>query len=291
MQNLNWNDLRYLLAVKRAGSLSAAALLMGVDDTTVSRRLGALRRVLGEDLFFRQPDGVLVLTDHGAKATLHIEAMERETDLLRETFAASADDCFGTVRITSVPFLINRWLAPQVDGLLRLHPRLQVDLIPDSRDFSLTLREADIALRFARPATGGNDVIARRIGSLPFSVFAAKTQSQAQDNELPWITYDDSMAHLPQAKWLAKTLKQQGGQPAGLRVHDVETALEAVIAGVGKSLLPTQIADRIPALRQLDAGLTDVSREVWLLSHRNQHSLRRIAEVTKWIAALFQHSR
>lgn len=291
MQNLNWNDLRYLLAVKRAGSLSAAARLMGVDDTTVSRRLGALRRALGEDLFVRQPDGALLLTDHGAKATSHIEAMERETDQLSETFAAIADECIGTVRITSVPFLINRWLAPQVNGLLRQHPKLQVDLIPDSRDFSLTLREADIALRFARPATGGNDVIARRIGSLQFSVFAAKSHSTATDIELPWIIYDDSMAHLPQAKWLARTLKQRGEQSAGLRVHDVETALEAVIAGVGKSLLPTPIADQMPSLRQLNAGSIDVSREVWLLSHRNQHSLRRISEVAKWIAALFKETR
>jgi DNA-binding transcriptional LysR family regulator len=290
MQSLNWNDLRYLLAVKRAGSLSAAARLMGVDDTTVSRRLGALRRALGEDLFVRRPDGALVLTDHGAKATSHIEAMERETDQLSETFAAIADECIGTVRITSVPFLINRWLAPQVDGLLRQHPKLQVDLIPDSRDFSLTLREADIALRFVRPVTGGNQVIARRIGLLPFSVFAAKSHSPGTDLDLPWITYDDSMAHLPQAKWLARTLKQNGEKSTGLRVHDVETALEAVIAGVGKSLLPTPIADRIPTLRRLDAGTIDVSREVWLLSHRNQHSLRRISEVSKWIAALFEDS-
>lgn len=288
MQRLNWNDLRYLLAVKRAGSLSAAARLMGVDDTTVSRRLSALRRALGEDLFARQPDGALVLTDHGAKATSHIEAMEREADLLTETFSASAGECIGTVRITSVPFLINRWLAPQVTGLLRRHPNLQVDLVPDSRDFSLTLREADIALRFARPATGGSDVIARRIGLLPFSVFAAKSASQRQPSELRWITYDDSMAHLPQAKWLARMTKQDREQSVGLRVHDVETALEAVIAGVGKSLLPTPIADRIPSLRRLDPGSTDVSREVWLLSHRNQQSLRRISEVSTWIAALFK---
>ncbi len=291
MQTLNWNDFRYLLAVKRAGSLSAAARLIGVDDTTVSRRLGALRRALGEDLFVRQSDGALVLTDLGAKAVFHIEAMERESDLLNEAFAASADECSGTVRITSVPFLINRWLVPHVDDLLQLNPKLQVDLIPDSRDFSLTLREADIAMRFARPATGGNEVIARRVGSLPFSVFAAKSHSAAVDPELPWITYDDSMAHLPQAKWLAKTLRQNGEQSVGLRVHDVETALEAVIAGVGKSLLPTPNADRLPSLRRLDAGSIDVSREVWLLSHRNQHLLRRISEVSKWIAALFKGTR
>ncbi|MEO1160300.1 MAG: LysR family transcriptional regulator [Pseudomonadota bacterium] len=288
---MNWNDLRYLLAVKRTGSLSAAARMMGVDGTTVSRRLAVLRRALGEDLLYRQADGSLVLTDHGAKATSHIEAMEQETDLLGETFAAGAQECIGTVRITSVPFLVNRWLAPQVGGLLRYHPRLRIDLIPDSRDFSLTLREADIALRLARPQTGGNEVIARRIGSLPFAVFAASSYSKPPDTGLPWITYDDGMAHLPQAKWLAKTLKQNGERPAGLRVHDVETALEAVIAGVGKSLLPIPIADRMSELRQLDAGSSGVSREVWLLSHRSQHSLRRIAEATAWIAALFQDAR
>lgn len=290
MQNLNWNDLRYLLAVRRGGSLSAAARHMGVDDTTVSRRLAALRRTLGEELVVRQKDGTLALTDHGAQAVAHIEAMEQASDLLSQAFTNGADECVGTVRITSVPFLVNRWLAPQVGDLLRLHPRLQVDLIPDSRDFSLTRREADIALRFARPTSGGNEVTARRIGSLPFSVYAARPQGHRQDTNMPWITYDDSMAHLPQAKWLAKTVKQSGAQAAGLRVHDIETALEAVVAGIGKSLLPSPIADRICGLEKLDAGSVKVAREVWLLTHRNQRSLRRMSVVRDWIAALFAAS-
>jgi DNA-binding transcriptional LysR family regulator len=80
-------------------------------------------------------------------------------------------------------------------------------------------------------------------------------------------------------------------QAIGLRLHDVETALEAGIAGIGKSLLSTAIADRIPGLRRLDAGSIDVSREVWFLSHGNQHSLRCISEDSKWIAALFYDFR
>ncbi len=288
MQKLNWNDLRYLLAVKRGGSLSAAARLMAVDDTTVSRRLGVLRRILGEELFLRQADGTLALTDHGAQAAAHIEVMELACDELSETFAVSANECVGTVRITSVPFLVNRWLAPQMGGLLRQHPKLQVDLIPDSRDFSLTLREADIALRLARPVTGGNSVLARRIGSLTFSAFAAKAELNRPHTNLPWVTYDDSMAHLPQARWLAKAVRQSGARAAGLRVHDLETALEAVLAGAGRSLLPNTVADRIPALQKLDGGSVKLSREVWLLSHRNQQSLRRVAAVSEWIASRFQ---
>ena len=182
----------------------------------------------------------------------------------------------------------SRWLAPQVGGLLRQHPKLQVDLIPDSRDFGLTLREADIALRLARPATGGNSVLARRVGCLPFSAFAAKAHAGQQNTELPWITYDDSMAHLPQAKWLAKAARQGGEQAAGLRVHDLETALEAVLAGVGKSLLPNPVADRIPTLQKLEACFDMFSREVWLLAHRNRQSVRRVEVVGEWIANLFQ---
>lgn len=291
MQNFNWNDLRYLLAVKRGGSLAGAARLMGVDDTTVSRRIAVLRGALGEDLVLRQPDGTLVLTDRAAKAVSHIEVMERETDLLGEMLGANASECSGTVRVTSVPILINRWLAPQANNLLRQHPGLQIDLIPDSRDFSLTLREADLALRLARPVTGGNDVIARCIGSLGFSVFAARSLSQSQCRKLPWVGYEDAMAHLPQAKWLARTLKRSGEKPAGLRVHDVETALAAVVAGVGKSLLPTLIAVGMEDLQQLDDEATGVAREVWLLSHRNQQSMRRMSEVSNWLASLFENTR
>ena len=192
MQNLNWNDLRYLLAVARGRTLSGAARILGVDDTTVSRRLTALRRTLGDELCLRQADGVLVLTDAGAAIAGHAERMEREADFIGEVVGGDQTGCSGTVRVTSVPFLINRWLVPRLGDLLGSYPKLQIELVPDSRDVNLDLREADIALRFARPTTGGSKIICRRITSFAFGVYAARRLPATKAGRLPWIGYEDA---------------------------------------------------------------------------------------------------
>jgi len=288
MQPINWNDLRYVLAIARGKTLSSAARLSGVDSTTVSRRLGALRHVLRDDIFHRQPDGRLVPPDLGA-AVARAETIEQETDLIAEIAGQTHDQISGNVRITSVPFLINRLLAPRVSDLLSAHPNLQLELIPESRDLDLTLRETDIALRFARPVTGGNKVLTRRIGSISFAVFAARHVAVSEIDRLPWIGYDDTMAHLPQARWIEARLKRDGAQASGLRVRDVETAIVAVAAGVGRSLLPVLAAGLSPDLRRLDEWA--ISREVWLLLHQNHQSLRRIKAVTGWIEMLLRPPR
>jgi DNA-binding transcriptional LysR family regulator len=135
-------------------------------------------------------------------------------------------------------------LVPAIGKLLDRHPTLQVELIPESRDLSLSRREADLAIRLARPSTGGANVKARRIGTLLYSVYAARSYSVKAAARLPWITYDDTLAHLPQAKWIAKAASGSVDNIYRLRVHDAETAMESVLAGLGKTLLPTLIGER-----------------------------------------------
>ncbi len=285
MQFKNWNDLRYLLALKRGRSLSGAARLIGVDDTTVSRRLSALQFAAGTELYRRLPDGSLQLTSNGEAVALRVEAMEHQVDLIGEVFGSDQDACVGAVRLTSVPIVVNRLLTPQIGSLLDTYPGLEVELVPDSRDLNLTRREADLAIRLARPTTGGTNVKARRIGQLGYSVYASREYSTREVADLPWITYDETMAHIPQAQWITRITKGRTESLAGIRVHDAETALEAVIAGLGRTLLPSVIADRNESLRRLktEEGTTPPSRELWLLAHADQLELRRIRAVIAWI--------
>ena len=285
MQTKNWNDLRHLLAIKRSGTLAAAARLQGVDDTTVSRRLNVLQDVFGAVLFLRQADGTLQLTPKGEAVAHRAEIMERQVDLIDEALGAEVGQALGSVRLTSVPMVVNRLLVPALGRLLNQHPALQIELIPDNRDLSLTRREADIALRLARPSVGGTNIKARRIGVLSYATYSSREHDAIDSKYLPWIAYDNTMAHLPQAKWIGRASKLPGETISGLKVHDAETAVEAILSWPSKTLLPIAIGERDRRLRRLKQprSMPALTREVWLLAHADQTELSRIKAVTKWI--------
>jgi DNA-binding transcriptional LysR family regulator len=281
MQTMNWNDLRYVLAINRGRTLAAAGRMLGVDDTTVARRLSALQETIGVRLYQRLADGVLQPTTSGERAALHAERIEREIGMLAAALSGADDSASGAVRVTSVPIIVNHILVPAAGILLKRHPRLELELIADARDLSLTRREVDLALRLARPKTGGTRVRARRVGAVRYEVYAASSCSPREARRLPWITYDEAMAHLPQARWIAAA----AGNDASVRVNDAEAVLEAVIAGLGRSLLPCVVADRDPRLRKLggQSGTPALTRELWLLAHSDLRTLGRIEAVVRWI--------
>jgi DNA-binding transcriptional LysR family regulator len=285
MQMLNWNDLRYVLAISRGRTLAAAARLLGVDDTTVARRLAAAQEMIGTRLYQRLTDGTLQLTTSGQRAALHAERMEREVSALNVALAGADDVVSGTVRVTAVPIIVNHILVPAAQILLKRHSKLQLEFVADARDLSLTRREADLALRLARPRTGGTKVTARRVGTVRYDVYASASCSVRDAKMLPWITYDEAMAHLPQARWIAATAARSHQSIAALHVNDAEALLEAVIAGLGRSLLPCVVADGDSRLRRIGAkqGSPVLSRELWLLTHSELRRLGRIEAVVKWI--------
>ena len=279
MPDLNWQDLRYVLAVARAGALAAAARGLRVDETTVARRIARAEAALGARLFDRIK-GALTPTEAGQAVIAQAERVEATVDALTASAAGADAAVAGTVRLTTIPLLLNRLLAPALDRLLRAHPALRVELVAEPRNLSLTKRDADIALRLARPAREPA-VIARRIGTLPYAVFApARRAARA----LPWIAYEDAMAGLPHARWIAAAIRHaRAGRPR-LVVNDAETALHAIKAGLGRSLLPCAIGDREPGLKR-QPGPPVLSRELWLLVHPDLRHLARIRAVVAWLEA------
>ena len=282
MPDLNWNDLRVLLAVSRHGTMAAAARALRVDETTVARRLTAAEAAIGTRLFQRVGNGALRPTDAGSLALVEAERAEQAVDALRAAGSQADTVVAGTVRLTAVPILVNRVLVPALHDLAVRQPMLRLELIAEPRDLSLTRREADIALRMARPMNdAGAAVLARRIGRISFAAYAPAGTSADMAANLPWIVYEDGMSALPQARWLAA----RGGTPALLALNDAETILHAVAAGLGRSVLPCVVADRDPALHRLDlTELPEVpDRELWLLTHPEQRKLARVTAVVEWL--------
>ena len=285
MHALDWNDLQYVLAVAHDGSYAGAARRLKIDPTTVARRVRTIESVLGAKLFERTTDGQMRPTEAGEVAILRAEIVEAEIGGLSAAVGGADAAVSGSVRVTSVPILVNRVLIPAVSGLLARYPDLHIELIGDSRELSLTRRDADIAVRLARPGDDvGNRVIARRIGMLRFAAYAPVSHNDNPD-ALKWLSYDDGMAHLPQAKWLDNAASHSGGL-AALAVNDAEPLLQGVQAGLGRSLLPCIVADRIPNIVRIAVEHGPLlQREIWTLTHPDVRHLARVSAVLAWIEA------
>lgn len=286
MQDYTWNDLRYVLALNRAGTIAGAAQLLGVNDTTVLRRIRHLEQALNTTTFHRTGTGEFTPSLAGEVIIRHAEHMEQDAAALSEALGKSKQKLVGTVRITSVPVIVNHILVPAIKPFLHDHPDLVVELTPDARDLNLTQREADLAIRLARPTTGGTKVKARRIGRLLYGVYAPA--ACVDPNTLGWVTFDDMFAHLPQAQWVGKVTKSGPFHLSGLRVADTETALTAVASGAGLAILPDRIAQSDRRLQRLNlTGLPDLpQRDIWLLSHVQQQALTSVQTVMRWIDGL-----
>jgi DNA-binding transcriptional LysR family regulator len=280
VKDLDWNDLRYILYLSRTGRIGSAARMLRVDETTVARRIAKVERQLGVRLFERNA-GILVPTDNGQLVVGRAERIELDVDAVRDSVANADTVVVGKVRVTAMPMMLNHILIPALPSLLQLHAGLQIELAADPRNLSVTNREADIALRMARP---GNDsgAITRRIGIFEYAVYAAASSK----GTLPWITYDATWSDLPHARWMAREIESDPESGISITVNDSELALNAVRAGLGRSLLPCRIAEKIPDLSRLSGRKAVLSREMWLIFHPDLKHLARVRAVIAWIEQL-----
>jgi DNA-binding transcriptional LysR family regulator len=220
----------------------------------------------------------LAPTEAGRAAAERAERVEQEVEGLVAAAAGADRVAAGRVRVTAVPVIVNRLLLPTLPSLLEANPNLTVDLIAEPRDLSPVKREVDVAVRLARPVRELR-TIARRIGDLVYAVYGAPGQDS---DSLPWITYEDLMADLPQARWIADRITA-GDAEAPVRVNDAEGIISALQQGIGKSLLPSVIGDVVQGVIRLEDAAPPLVREIWLLTHPDLRGLSRIQAVVDWL--------
>jgi DNA-binding transcriptional LysR family regulator len=272
--SLSWDDARILLAVVRLGSPQSAARVLGLDEETVSRRLLRLDEAVGTPLFLRDESG-LVPTDAARRMA---ERAEEAEGSLTAAFAPDAPtEAEGVVRVAAVPFIVAHVLAPAARLLRELAPGVVIELISGREHLSLTRREADIALRFARPTS--DSFLARRIAMVGYGVFARRG---SDGDRLPWIGFDETLADMPEAKWLAR----RKGEPTIARAADIEAIYQAARSGVGRALLPLAIARRDTTLIALRPAEQTPTRELWLLVDRQVRQIRRVSLTLGWVEAV-----
>lgn len=279
-QHENWDNLRLFLAVARAGTLSGAARALGVNHSTVFRRIAAFEAAISVRLFDRLPNGYL-LTVAGEEMRDTALRVEEEISALGRRVTGQDLRLSGTVRITTVDMLAIGLLPRHLAAFRQACPGIEIELMVGNATLSLSRREADIALRVSiqPPET----LVGRRVGRLAFAIYRSATRCRhdtgAPLSQQPWIGFDSEHAGL--ARRFAALMPEV--QPA-YRVNSIAAGIAATEAGIGLAPLPCGLADREPGLVRVADLPESFTLDLWLLTHEDLRRTARIRAVLDFLA-------
>jgi DNA-binding transcriptional LysR family regulator len=287
-----WDDVRFFLAVARAGSLSGAARALGVGHVTVGRQITLLEKQLGVTLVNRTPDG-FIATSAGEAILRQCAAMESAAGDLERIVAGRDALLTGSVRVTTTEALASQLVAPAIAPLRETHPELRVDLIAGVRSLDIARREADLAVRFARPSA--SDLVCRKLGEVAFSLYASKhylakngvpKQGQGLAN-FDLITFTGAPA-AASPFFLGESLD---GARIALRCDNPLIQLRAAASDAGIAELACFLGDSAPDLVRVWPDKTPARRVVWLIMHQDMRRAARIRAVASVITEAFRRQR
>ena len=281
MHRFDWNDLQAFLAVVRAGRLTVAARQLGIDHSTLSRRIAGLEAALAQTLFDRRSSGY-VLTAEGERLVTDAEAMESLAIGLRARSDNGAEGLTGSVRLGVPEGFGTYFLAPRLQALAREHPQLDIELVANPRHFSLTKREADIAVAMSRPAQG--HLHAYELTDYEVGLYASRAYldehgsiaGQADFARHPWIGYVDELMWSRELDYIGQVAP---GIVPRIRISNVICQMTAVAGGAGLGMLPVFMARNEPALVRLMPDEVRLSRTYWLVTHADSRKLARVRAV------------
>jgi DNA-binding transcriptional LysR family regulator len=286
----NWNDYRYFLALARAGTLGGAARDLGVEHTTISRRVAALEAELGAKLFIRTPEG-FALTAAGMSAHARVAEAAGLLDAVEMGVGGEDEAVRGTVRVAMsegfAPFLVKRL------ALLReRHRDIVVDVLASDSVVDLTRREADIAVRFGSTPQGA--LLVRKIGEIGWALCGAasyleragKPASPERLEGHDVVAYDDAHAHLPGAQWLAA---HAAGAHIVMRCSNLIAALNATLMGMGLAALPAHFVAAEPTLVPIGPSFSHA--DITLVVHPDLARAARVRAVMDFIIEVVQTER
>lgn len=273
----DWNDLKLILAVARAGSLTGGAKSLGVNHSTAFRRLNALEQKIGVRLFERLQGGTYAPTAAGEQAATAAERVEGEAAALDRDIAGRDHRLTGRLRVTSSETLAYRLLTAELARFRGNHPGIVVELVIDNRVLSLSRREADIALRVARPKE--TDLWGRQLADIAWTIYGrpeviAGRRKLADLAAGPFIGWGEEARGIAAADWLTETIA-----PAALvyRSSSVVNQFSAARAGIGLALLPCYLGDGEPNLsRALSRPIPELTRELWIVTHADLRGTARV---------------
>lgn len=269
---MDWDDLRFFLAIARAGSLGAAARQLGVSHPTVGRRLQALEQASGQ-AFFRRTSQGLVPTAMGEGILNLAEEMESSALAIARRIDGSAQP-EGLLRISSADWFAGYVLAPVLSELVRRYPAVVPEVMAGQRLSDLTRREADIAFRivpFDQP-----DIVQRRLMTMPYGLYtsaAVPFEPGPEGAGCNLILMNTAQAYYPDVLWLQRMLP---AAPTVFTSSSRTVQAQMCARGLGVAVLPRSLGDQLPALTRIELSEAPPSRDIWMGYHQDMRRLDRL---------------
>ena len=289
---MNWDDVRIFLAVARSGQILAASKRLALNHATLSRRLTALEEALGTRLFIRRTNGC-ELTAEGEGFLASAERMETEMLAAQSRLGRTDTAIAGTVRIGAPDGFGVSFLAPRMGRLIERHPELKIQLVPVPRAFSLSSREADIAITLERPEQGR--LVSSKLTDYTLGLYASKTY--AETHGLPEdaealkshrrIGYVEDLIFSQSLNFTGEVMRNWN---AGFEISSATGQTEAVLAGAGIGILHNYIARQYPGLVRVMPA-TSIQRTYWTIFHESARDLARIRIVADFLHEIVREER
>jgi len=288
-QPLEWNDLHFVLAVCREGTLSGAARKLGVNHSTVFRRIGAIEQKLDVRLFERLASGY-VMTEAGEAMLESGERIENEVLGLSRKLIGRDLHLSGVLRIAVPDALLIKIIMPHLADFSRRYPEIQLELVISNHYLNLTRREADIAIRATRSPP--DTAVGRRLCAMMTTIYGS-TEYLARQTDVAienhnWLMPDENLAHLPVTKWLDKKYPTA---TTTLRCNTLPGLHEAVVQGFGVAALPCFLADPDTRLDRILPPPDELASELWLLTHPDLRRTARVKALMDFLAEVLQKEK
>ena len=286
---LDWDDLRIFLAAARGRSFATAGLKLGMDATTVGRRVQRLEAALGATLFGRSPQG-LHLTSAGAR--LLESSLDVETAV--ESMQTVHTGVFGTVRMSASEGFGAHVLAPALPDLLQRRPDLTVELVANSGVLSPSIREVDVAVTLNPPVSERLSV--ERLTDYELGLYAAaayldragRPTTRADLFDHPLIGYIDDLIYAPELRYLAEV--EPGLRPRASS-SSIRAQLAMIAAGAGVGILPRFMAEPGSGLERVLADEVRLKRTFWVAVHQDLRATPRVRAVLEWMSETASRNR
>lgn len=275
---MNWDDFKLALAVARTGSLNQAALLLDLNQSTVSRRLTALEADLGATLFRRSHLG-LVPTEAGSVFVARAAEIEARTEALVETIRQTDTRPAGVIRLLGSPWVVQQLIRSGLPAFLSDHPDIELRTVAGRPDSSLWRSEPGIGLWFETSPVDG--AVAIPLGEVPYAFFRAADCDPGE-----WVAFYDE--NHPQ-RFAGLPVVLQADPTARIRLTAVDAAMlhEAVAAGIGRGLLPICLGESDPRLVRVMPGPPDLKRTLHFHAHPDSLGSPRVEALLAWIRPRF----